>query len=97
MVHNNTGSDITVLEQILSNFALKHQLNKGRISTVNFTILFVGMDWNSVNSSSIFGLRESMGEETYIVTALDQSLAKSIGADFNFIVRVFKQSLLVLR
>ena len=94
---NTTHSDIAVLEQILSNFALQHQLTRGRKSDANCTIFFVGIEENLVNCSNLAGLRQSLGEQTYIVSVSDKSLAELTGADFNFLVDVFKQSLLVLR
>ena len=103
MVQTNTNTDndtalaMAVVEQILENFALKHQLQTGRKSTTNCTIFFVGIDEHSVNCSNLSGLRESIGEETYIVSMSNRSVAKLTGADFNFIIKDFKQSLLVLR
>ena len=94
---NDTALAMAVVEQILENFALKHQLQTGRKSTTNCTIFFVGIDEHSVNCSNLSGLRESIGEETYIVSMSNRSVAKLTGADFNFIIKDFKQSLLVLR
>ena len=94
---NTTHTGIAVVEQILANFALQHQLKTGRKSDANCTIFFVGIDENLANCSNLAGMRESLGEQTYIISVSDKSLAKVTGADFNFLLKVFKQSLLVLR
>jgi len=86
-----------LLEQILTNFALQHQLNTGRQLDVGCNIFFFGISQQSVNCSNLAGLRQSVGEQTYIISVSDQALAKLVGADFNFISKVFKKSLLILR
>ena len=60
-------------------------------------IFLLGIPQLSVNCTNLAGLRQSVGEQTYIVSVADQALAKLVGADFNFITKAFKQSLLILR
>ena len=86
-----------LLEEILTKFAVQHQLTKDRQTDGKCSIFFLGISPASVNCTNLAGLRQSVGEQTYIVSVSDQALAKLVGADFNFITKLFKPSLLILR
>jgi len=76
---------------------VQHQLQTDRQSGVDCNIFLLGISQQAVNCSNLPGLRQSVGETAYIVSLSDRALAKLVGADFNFITKVFKQSLLILR
>ena len=76
---------------------MKHQLKTDLWSGDDCSILFLGISRQAVNCTNLAGLRQVLGDQTYIVSVSDRAWAKLVGADFNFITNLFKQSLLILR
>ena len=54
-----------LLEEILTKFAVQHQLTRDRQTDGKCNIFFLGISPASVNCTNLAGLRQSVGEQTY--------------------------------